>query len=401
MQLSRTSPAQLTETRLTIGPSPRALAAIQPAKPLRIAIVTEFYYPHLGGVCEHVHYFARAARLAGHHVDIITSNIQGAVPEPNVIRMGQSRTIFINGSLARFSVGFGLRKRMRETLRSGGYDIVHVHSPLTPRLPLLAVEEAEAPIVGTFHTYFDSSLAYKLGAPYFRSRLRKIDLPIAVSPSAVEAFERYFHADWHIIPNGIDIEEFSPNQPCPAEIDRDIPTILYLGRLDPRNGLRLLLSSFRIIRQHGRRARLVVVGGGPLLGYYRKLANGDPDIVFTGSVAERAPYYANSTIYACPTSRGASFGITLLEAMACETPVVCTYIPGFRDVVKHEREALMVPREDDAALARALERLLDDETLRARMGKAGRETAMRYNWTTVTHEVLAGYASVIARRAGV
>jgi phosphatidyl-myo-inositol alpha-mannosyltransferase len=391
--------SQRPEHRLSIGPATGALAAIQPAKPLRIAIVTEFYYPHLGGVCEHVHYFAREARGLGHHVDIITSNIPGAVPEANVIRMGQSRTIFINGSLARVSMGLGLRRRMRETLRSGGYDVVHVHSPLTPRLPLLAVEEAEAPLVGTFHTYFDKSLAYWIGRPYFRSRLRMIDAPIAVSPAAVEAFERYFHADWRIIPNGIDIHEFAPQQPCPPEIDKSVPTILYLGRLDPRNGLRLLITAFRRMRARGINARLVVVGGGPLLNYYRQLANGDPDIVFTGSVANRAAYYANSTIYACPTSRGASFGITLLEAMACETPIVCTYIAGFRDVVKHEREALMVPREDDAALARALERLLDDETLRARMGKAGRETAIRYNWTSVTHEVLAVYASVIARRS--
>src|SRR5437879_10516340 len=118
-------------------------------RPLRIALVTEYYYPHLGGVCEHVHFFAREARRRGHHVDIITSNIPGAEPQPNVIRLGRSQSVYANGSQARVTIGLGLRRQMRKVLHRGHYDIVHVHSPLTPILPLLAIEEADSPVVGT------------------------------------------------------------------------------------------------------------------------------------------------------------------------------------------------------------------------------------------------------------
>lgn len=397
MQLSpiQSSLAPQLGTTLAEGASPLAV----PTRRLRIALVTEYYYPHLGGVCEHVHYFAREARLAGHHVDIVTSNIPGAAPTPNVIRIGQSRTVYANGSMARISVGIGLRRQMREVLRDGRYDIVHVHSPLTPVLPLLAVEEANAPLVGTFHTYFERAIAYRVGAAYFRSHLRRLNAAIAVSPSAVEALEKYFEADWRIVPNGIDVNEFTPNQPRPPYMRTDVPVILYFGRLDPRNGLRHLIDAFRIVRASGREAQLLVAGGGPLSNYYRKLANGDPDITFTGTVlGSRAAYYANSTIYACPTTRGASFGITLLEAMACETPIVCSRMAGFRDVVKNEREALMVPPRDHGAIAHALTRLLDDETLRTRMGKAGRQTSLRYDWRRVTDEVLGVYADVLGQK---
>ncbi|NUQ20152.1 MAG: glycosyltransferase, partial [Gemmatimonadaceae bacterium] len=130
---------------------------------MRIALVTEYYYPHLGGICEHVHYFAREARERGHHVDIITSDIPGAEPMPHVLRVGRSQSVYANGSQARITVGMGLRRRMRSALRRGRYDIVHVHSPLTPVLPLLAIEEADCPVVGTFHTYFDRSIGYTLG----------------------------------------------------------------------------------------------------------------------------------------------------------------------------------------------------------------------------------------------
>src|SRR6476620_10150009 len=78
------------------------------SNPLRSALVTEYYYPHLGGVCEHVHFFAREARRRGHHVDIITSNIPGAEPQPNVIRLGRSQPVYANGSQARITIGLGL-----------------------------------------------------------------------------------------------------------------------------------------------------------------------------------------------------------------------------------------------------------------------------------------------------
>src|SRR4051812_14388925 len=95
------------------------------ARPLRIALVSEYYYPHLGGVCEHVHFFAREARRYGHTVDIITSNIQGAEPIPGVIRIGRSIPWYINGSQSRITVGRTLRRDMRQVLRDGQYDIVH------------------------------------------------------------------------------------------------------------------------------------------------------------------------------------------------------------------------------------------------------------------------------------
>src|SRR6184192_1396228 len=87
------------------------MARIQHARPLRIALVTEYYYPHLGGICEHVHFFAREARRRGHHVDIITSNIKGAEAQPNVIRLGHSQPVYMNQSQARITLGRGIRKQ--------------------------------------------------------------------------------------------------------------------------------------------------------------------------------------------------------------------------------------------------------------------------------------------------
>ena len=380
-------------------PNLPALELAQDERTLRIALVTEYYYPHLGGVCEHVHFFAREARRRGHHVDIITSNLSSAEPQEGVIRIGRSQPVYANGSQARVTIGFGLRRKMREVLRRGQYDIVHVHSPLTPILPMLAIEEARCPVVGTFHTYFDKSNGYRFLNSFFQKRLDMLSAAICVSHSTTVALERYFSAPWQIIPNGIDTDVFHPSVSAPPAIRKDMPSILFLGRFDPRNGLSTLIDSFRRVKGKGRQAQLVVVGDGPLREHYYKQANGDPDITFVGAVLEGRPsYYAHSSVYACPTTK-ASFGITLLESMACETPIVCSDILGFQDVVVNGREALMTPCGDRDALADALVQLLDDEGLRIQLGTSGRHESMKYSWPRVTSQVLEVYHTVMGRVA--
>lgn len=377
---------------VVVAPRMRAVPA---GRSLRIALVTEYYYPHLGGVCEHVHFFAREARARGHTVDIITSMIPGAQPAPHVIRLGRSRSVYANGSQARITTGLGLRRAMRTVLRDGAYDVVHVHSPLSPVLPVLAIDEADCPTVGTFHTYFDASVGYAVARPYFQARLERLAAAIAVSHSTTVALDRYFAAPWRIIPNGIDTRLFTPDAPRPSAMRPDVPTILFLGRFDPRNGLRAMMEAFRHVRGRSRPAQLLVVGDGPLRHYYHALAGGDPDIAFVGPVLDGRPgYYANATVYACPTTK-ASFGITLLESMACGTPIVCTDIPGFRDVVRHGREALMVPPQARGALADALAAVLDDPALATQLGETGRMLAQRFSWSCVTDRVLEVYAEVL------
>jgi phosphatidylinositol alpha-mannosyltransferase len=140
----------------------------------------------------------------------------------------------------------------------------------------------------------------------------------------------------------------------------------------------------------------VVVGDGPLRSHYHRLAAEVPEVTFVGQAADgaRPGYYAHSSVYACPATRG-SFGITLLESMACGTPPVCSDIPGFAEVVRHEREALRFTAESESGLADALVRLLDDDTLRRRLTAAGRVRVAAYDWTRVSAQILQVYAAVL------
>jgi phosphatidylinositol alpha-mannosyltransferase len=182
---------------------------------MRIALVTEFYYPHLGGVTEHVHHLAAELGRRGHEVTIITSHMAGEGEDPPTVRrIGTSRVIYANGSFARVTTGWRLTDSLAGELRAFGADLVHVQDGVAPMLGPLAADAAGRlgiPAVATFHSWFPrSALLWMLRRPLQR-RLDRLAATIAVSEPVVRALSRYFTARWEIIPNGVDVSAFHPN----------------------------------------------------------------------------------------------------------------------------------------------------------------------------------------------
>jgi len=367
----------------------------------RIALVTEFYYPHLGGVTEHVQNLAEQFMEWGHSVIVITPAMSGGHRDaPFVRRVGRSVMIPSNGSFARVSVGLALRRRIERILREERIDVVHLHGCLAPTLGLVAPAAAfrlGIPVVATFHSWFRKSVAYQLLRRPLQRRLDRIDAKIAVSEPVIKAMSRYFRADWEIIPNGVRLDMFHPDGDRPPGAPGPHgPRLLFLGRLDPRNGLETLLSAMpRILERHPK-AELVVAGDGPLRPYYRRLAKSFAGSVrFAGQIYDERPeYYTSADIYLCPTDK-ASFGITLLEAMACGTPIIASDITGFRELIGGGTEALLVPPHDPSAWSEATIRLLADSARRAAMGASGVAKASLYAWPLVARRVLAVYERVL------
>ena len=137
---------------------------------MRIALVTEYYYPHLGGVTEHVHNLALELERQGHPTIVVTANM-GAPPrstDPHelvdpafVRRVGTSRTIYSAGSFARITTGASLRRDLRALFRRERIDVVHVHGGLNPTLGLIgptAADDLGVPVVATFHSWFADSV---------------------------------------------------------------------------------------------------------------------------------------------------------------------------------------------------------------------------------------------------
>jgi phosphatidylinositol alpha-mannosyltransferase len=217
---------------------------------------------------------------------------------------------------------------------------------------------------------------------------------IAVSQPVVDAHSRYFRANWEIIPNGVDTSLFQPGD-HPGEGGAG-PRLLFLGRLDPRNGLETVLKAMPAVLKHHPDATLTVAGDGPLRGIYERLARPVADRVrFLGRVnGNRPEVYGSADLYLCPTTK-ASFGITLLEAMACGTPLLVSDITGFRELVNGGTEAALVPKNDAGAWAAATLELLGDPARRRAMGEAGLAKAQRYAWPRIAEQVMAVYRRVL------
>src|SRR5881398_1579091 len=365
---------------------------------MRIALVAEDYYPQFGGVPEHVHNLALQLNSWGHTATVVTSHM-GAYPDAAFVRrVGTSRMIYSNGGVSRITTGWGLRRQLEALLREGRYDLVHVHGGLAPTFGLaapLAAWQVGIPVVATFHSWF----ARSLGCRVFRRPLQKIldrhAATIAVSEPVVAANSRYFRAHWDIIPNGVDVEFFRPNGRRPDALTHG-PRLLFLGRIEPRNGLGTALAALpRILARHPN-AVLTVAGDGPWRGYYERRARALGDSVrFVGQVFEERPeYYASADLYLCPTTI-ASFGVTLLEAMACGTPMIVSDNLGFRSVIDGGAEAVMVPKDDPVAWADTTLALIADPERRRVMGEAGLAKAARFAWPRIARRELAVYERVL------
>jgi phosphatidylinositol alpha-mannosyltransferase len=372
---------------------------------MRIALVTEFYYPHLGGVTEHVHHLARLLNATGHPTVVVTGHMRAPVGTPDaaeyerddefVRRVGTSRIIYSSGSFARLTTGWGLRRRLRDLFRTERIDIVHVHGGLAPTFGLvapLAAWDLGLPVVATFHSWFPrSALAWTFRRP-LQHWLDRHAAAIAVSQPVVDAHARYFDAEWEIIPNGVDTAFFHPGR---TRCNGDNPHLLFLGRLDPRNGLETVLEAMPAVLDRHPDAVLTVAGDGPLRPIYERLARPVADRVrFIGRVnGNRPEVYGSADLYLCPTTK-ASFGITLLEAMACGTPLVVSDITGFRELVDGGTEAALVPKSDARAWADATLELLDDPDRRRAMSAAGLAKAQQYAWPRVAEQVMAVYRRI-------
>jgi phosphatidylinositol alpha-mannosyltransferase len=371
---------------------------------LNIGIVSEYYYPLLGGISENVHHTATELVARGHHVTIVSAAPDVREPAglalPNgipTVHIGRSVPIYGNGALARFAVGPHLWRDVNAVMNEHRFDIVQLHSPLFFTLPPLAALAARCPRVGTFHSYFDRSIVYSvLNGVLQRHFVERLQGITVVSPSVLQALSRYFVIDARVIPNGVDVRTFSPDVPRLARFGPEKRTLLFLGRFDPRNGLGFMLRAFAQIRRRVPDVRLIVVGTGPLEVAYRKMvADGlADDVHFEGpALLERPSYYATADIF-CSTISKASFGITLLEAMASGVPIVATDNVGYRDLLGSE-EAMLVPHDVDL-FADAVVRLLADDRLRTEMGAAGRKKAIRYAWPAVVSQLLDYFNEILA-----
>jgi len=375
---------------------------------VKVGIVSQSYYPRYGGVTEHVHHTAVELRRRGHDVTIITSRFrEGEAGLPDVERIGMNVLVPFNRAFVDLTVGWNLRRDLERVLRAHDFDLLHVHCPTAPTLPILAIESATCPLVGTFHTTSGRSALMDFFKPRLTRCVEKLTARVAVSRTARQSAELYFPGTYELIPNGVDVERFhGAIEPFGEWRDPDRVNLLFVGRLDPRKGLDLLIAAMpRILERTGGRARLLVVGDSYLRPKFEASVapSARAHVHFLGHVpsADLPRWYATGDLFVSPASGNESFGIVLLEAMAAARPVVASDIPGYRSVVVPDVNGVLFPPGDVEALARTVSRLAEDPERRLLMAGRGRARALEFAWPRVTDRLESVYREALTRRAAV
>ncbi len=346
----------------------------------------------------------------GHHVRVLapydppdrlsTALHRGASPQTlelpeHVVSLGRTVGFKANGAVSNLSITpYGVSALHRE-LRTGRYDVVHIHEPVAPLIGWLAADWTRLPLVGTFHSYSDKRLpngiANLIGA---RRVLNRLHVRVAVSEAAAWTGRRWFGGHYRVIPNGVHVDPAAAERAAERPLG-DRLRIVFVGQSVERKGLPLLLRAFEALREHVP-CELTVIG--PSKEELAPLLMDQRGVRMLGKVDEETKQreLREADVLCAPSLGGESFGMVLTEAFAAGTPVIASDIAGYRDVVRDGVDGVLVAPGDALALANALLDLWEEPQSHASMARAAASDVQRFAWPRVSAEVMSAYQDAIA-----
>jgi phosphatidylinositol alpha-mannosyltransferase len=365
------------------------------ARLVRVGLVSPYSLSLPGGVQGQVLGLAKALRGMGHQVRVL-GPCDGAPPEVGIIPLGNSIPTAANGSMAPVAPDPSNALRTIAALRDEHFDVIHLHEPIAPGCTVTTLVCANAPTVGTFHAA-GTSAPYRWLAPLTCWLAGRLTIRCAVSEEAQELAAKSLGGEYVLLHNGIDVERFTKATPWPT----DGPTVLFLSRHEERKGLDVLIAALRALPAH---ARVWVASDGPDTARLKAAAAGDVRVEWLGRIddEEKIRRLRGADVLCAPSLRGESFGMILLEAMAADTPIVASDLPGYRKVIgTGDPAAILVPPGDAGALGEALRTVLEDSGLAASLSAAGEARAATFSMDRLAARYVDLYRSAMSGAAPV
>lgn len=382
---------------------------------MRIALVSDWYYPKVGGVASHMHHLAIHLKRRGHDVAIVTNDLETGKEKELEERGIELRKI--PGTMSPI-LGINLTYSLKSNRELGEYlkdfDVIHSHHAFTP-LSLKAAKAGRNLGKATLLTTHSISLSHEsslwkalgLTFPLFSHYLGFPHRIIAVSKAAKAFIEHFTDSPVEIIPNGVDDEVFRPisegeKEKVKEELSIEGRVVLYVSRMSPRKGAHVLLNAFQRVLKEVDNAILVMVGSGemlPILKAQAKFLGIEDRVRFMGYVPSKLlpKLYASADVFVLPSITAEAFGIVVLEAMASGVPVVATTVGGIPEVIKESGSGILVSPGDEAELAKAIVDILSNEEFARKLGEAGRRAVEeKYSWKVVASKIEKAYEEVLS-----
>ena len=361
----------------------------------RVGIVCPYSWDVPGGVRSHVADLALTLQGRGYEVSVLAPVDDPDTFPDYVFDGGRPTAVSYNGAVARLSFGVRATRRVRQWIREGDFDVVHIHEPVAPSLSLLCCWAARGPLVATWHSSHERSRMLSAGYYLAQTAMEKIRGRIAVSEAARETLVQHIGGDAVLIPNGVRVADFRDQESFALE---GTHRILFLGRIDePRKGLEVLLRALPQVFSRLADCEVVIAGPGDPKEFEKFL---DPQwrdrVNFVGAISdeEKRRTLRQSDLYVAPHMGGESFGIVLAEAMAAGTAVLASNLPAFDRVLQSGRAGKLFPVGDCDALGSAIIEVLADPDQRRNLVEAGNARVKDFDWERVVEDVIAVYEAV-------
>jgi L-malate glycosyltransferase len=347
--------------------------------------------------------------LAAKGIDVCVLGLNSCPPEtyasfPNVsvVSLGFSSTLIWSGQANYRKLRYlNALPLLWRTINSFKPDIVHAHYASSYGL-LCALSGFHPRILsvwgGDVFVFPNVSFVHRW---FIQFNLLCADKILSTSKAMAQETNKYTSKNIEVTPFGIDLAVFKPQ----AVVSLFAPDAIVIGTvkaLEPVYGIDYLIRAFHQISQrHPVLAlKLLIVGGGSLEQSLKTLVHDlklSEHVVFTGRVShDDVPRYHNMLSISVSVSNSESFGVSIIEASACEKPVIVSNVGGLPEVVEDGVTGIVVPPRDISATAVAIERLIQDTDLRLKMGKAGRERVQRlYDWNENVTQMIDIYNGLV------
>lgn len=379
-----------------------ARAAEAAGRRRRVMHLATYSVPHVGGVEVHMHVLCKAL---SEQLDV--REVGGGGP-----RFRSTQYMIDGFPVTQLATPLTLRSAticpaIPLTIRASKADLVHLHMPNPFGAAAYLASGHKGPLIVTWH--FDvvrQRLMNKLLKPLFKRILSQAWAVIATSPNIAQSSEvlQGFSDRVRVIPYGIDYEPYSHRRDSEVAAIRQrygSRIVLGVGRLIYYKGFQYLLSAMSEVD-----AKLLIVGDGPLREELQRQVQAEGTTNRVEFIGEKTPeqlipLYQACDVFVLSSVRGEAFGIVQLEAMAAGKPVINTMLDSGVPFVSRDHESgYTVPPRDFKELAKAINRLLDDEPLRTRYGRQGRlRVQQEFSVRKMTQATLKLYGEALSGRA--
>jgi phosphatidyl-myo-inositol alpha-mannosyltransferase len=284
-------------------------------------------------------------------------------------------------------------KEVDTLLADQKFDVLHFHEPWVPLLSRQLLLRSKARNIATFHAKLPDTVMSRtievVITPYTRSVLKYLDVLTAVSEPAAAYVRSITKSAVNIVPNGIDLQKYRIR----SNLLKTQNSILFIGRLERRKGLKYLLRATQALQNAQPNVRLIIAGDGPDRQQLERYADElGVEAEFLGRVDEatKLKLLHAASVFCSPARYGESFGIVLLEAMACGLPVVAGDNPGYVTVLGGTGRLSLVDPRDTPELARKLDLMMNDPPLRQVWQQWAAQDVQQYSYKKIvdTYEKL-------------